>query len=64
MLLSDHGSLSSWNIFFFISLDEESETEEQDGKTLFVKNLNFETTEDTIKEASCKNRFGRNIINR
>lgn len=64
MLLSDHGSLSSWNIFFFISLDEESETEEQDGKTLFVKNLNFETTEDTIKEASCKNRLGRNIINR
>lgn len=35
----------------------ESETEEQDGKTLFVKNLNFETTEDILKEVCYKKRI-------
>lgn len=33
--------------------EEDSEEESSPGCTLFIKNLNFATTEETLREASC-----------
>lgn len=41
--------------------DEEEDEEEEEsvpGCTLFIKNINFATTEDTLNEVSCKKRVG------
>ena len=33
--------------------DEGDDTENAEGTTVFVKNLNFDTTEETLKEVTC-----------
>ena len=37
---------------YFVILGKESDIEADEGVTVFVKNLNFSTTEETLKEVS------------
>lgn len=41
-----------FKILIVFDLGEESESEDSEGKILFVKNLNFESTEETLKEVN------------